>query len=731
MRQLFREIPESCDNTLWIAERANVEIEFGNPKLPEFPVPDEFTGETYEVRAQAYLRHLAYEGAYGRYGQPLRAEVANRLDYELKVIGDMGFSAYFLVVWDLVCHANEVGIRVGPGRGSAAGCCVAYCLGIVKIDPIKYDLLFERFLNPGRTQMPDIDMDFDERYRGDMIRYAAERYGEDSVAQIITFSKIKARAAVRDAARVLGFEWAVGDRIAKAMPELISGRSTPLAACLEETSGYSAGYANAAELRNLYDHDLEARQVIDIAKGLEDLTRQDSIHASAVVITGKPLLNYLPVQRKPDHTAPDGRGPLVTQYEMHGVEKLGLLKMDFLGLRYLSVIEQALDLIKKTTGVCPDIDTIDLADKETIDLFRRADTLGVFQVEGGQMRALMHRLGVTSFDDVAALIALYRPGPMAANMHNDYADRKQGRQEATYIHPDLEPLLADTHGLMIYQESVMRVAQKFAGYSLADADEFRRACLPFGTLVLTRSRGYVPIEKIMAMANRRVQTIDVQSAVSRFEEIRDIWPVGIKPVYRLTTSTGYSIQATAEHQFLVEDQWQQLGTIRPGDLVAVASRTMTDGGSRISVAEIELAALLISEGYTPDPDSRNGHTAHFSNTDPELVDVFRKAFKTRFGYEAHPPHVYHGVTRISLSRTELRSLAYCLGAFGLSGDKIISNHIVNAPLCKLERFLALYFCADGWADRSGVHFGSKSRAVCLALKRMLLRAGHPVESSLA
>ena len=475
MRGLFAELPEACDNTLLIAERAHVEIDFGRPSLPKFPVPEEFTGDTYEERAGRYLRHLSIEGAKERYGHPLPPAVVERLDYELGVIATMGFSAYFLVVWDLIRFARSRGIRVGPGRGSAAGCCVAYCLRIVDLDPIRYDLLFERFLNPGRIQMPDIDMDFDERYRADMIRYAAERYGSDHVAQIVTFSTIKARAAVRDAARVLGYPYAVGDRIAKAMPPLIMGRDTPLAACLERTEGHEDGFAAAGELRTMYESDPEARKVIDVAKGLEGLRRQDGIHAAAVVIPDEPLTEYLPVQRKPDGSNPD-EAPVVTQYEMHGVEDLGLLKMDFLGLRNLSVIERALDLVQRSTGERPDIDHVPLDDEATFAMLRRGDTMGVFQLEGGPMRSLMRSLAPTTFDDVAALVALYRPGPMAANMHKDYADRKNGRQAVTYLHPDLEEILADTYGLMIYQESVMRVAQKFAGYSLAEADNLRKAC---------------------------------------------------------------------------------------------------------------------------------------------------------------------------------------------------------------------------------------------------------------
>jgi DNA polymerase-3 subunit alpha len=468
MRTLFSEVPEACDNTLWIAERANVELEFDQVILPAFPVP---AGHDED----SYLRELTLAGARHRYGPVLAPHVAERIDYELDVIKSMGFSAYFLVVWDLVRYAKSNGIRVGPGRGSAAGSCVAYCLEIVDIDPIRYDLLFERFLNPGRKQMPDIDMDFDSRYRGEMIRYAAEKYGHDRVAQIVTFSTIKARAAVRDAARVLGYPYIVGDKIAKLMPPLIMGRDTPLRACFEHDAKYSDGYKMAAELRNLYETDPDAKRVIDVAKGLEGLRRQDGIHAAAVVITREPLTEYLPIQRKPEPGTALEEAPIVTQYEMHGVEELGLLKMDFLGLRNLDVMEIALDLIEESTGERPDIDHVPLDDPATYEMLRRGDSIGVFQLEGGPMRALMRSLAPTTFEDVAALVALYRPGPMAANMHSDYADRKNGRQPVSYYHEDLEEILAPTYGLMIYQEQLMRVAQRLAGYSLEEADNLRKA----------------------------------------------------------------------------------------------------------------------------------------------------------------------------------------------------------------------------------------------------------------
>ncbi len=479
MRYVFREVPESCDNTLWIAERCKVEIEFGKPQLPEFPLPPEFAaqpGDTYDIACRHYLEHLTFAGARARWGEHLPDTVVERLAYELQVIGDMGFSSYFLIVGDLIAHARSANIRVGPGRGSAAGCAVAYSLRITDLDPIKYDLLFERFLNPSRVSMPDIDMDFDSRYRDEMIRYAAERYGRDHVAQIVTFSQIKARAAVRDAARVLGYPYIVGDKIAKAMPPLIMGRDTPLAACLDLNPKFEDGFKMATEIREMYANDADAHKVIDVAKGLEGLRRQDGIHAAAVVITKDPLTEYLPIQRKPESGQKPEDAPVVTQYEMHGVEELGLLKMDFLGLRNLDVISDTLELIRESCGVEVDIDNVVLDDPKTYELLCRGDTIGVFQLESPPMRALIRSMGPDCFEDVAALVALYRPGPMSTNMHNDYADRKNGRKEISYLHADAEEILGGTYGLCVYQEQVMRIAQRFAGYSLADADNLRKAC---------------------------------------------------------------------------------------------------------------------------------------------------------------------------------------------------------------------------------------------------------------
>ncbi|WP_419842322.1 DNA polymerase III subunit alpha [Candidatus Poriferisodalis sp.] len=470
MRALFREFPEACDNTLAIAEQAETNIAFGRTLLPHFDVP------APHADADAYLEHLAFEGAKRRWGPNLSEDTAARIAYELRVVADMGFAGYFLITWDLIRHAREAGIRVGPGRGSAAGCAVAYCLGITELDPIKYGLVFERFLNPARVSMPDIDIDFDDRYRDEMIRYTAQTYGEEHVAQIITFSTIKARAAVRDAARVLGKAYSLGDRISKAMPPLIMGRDTPLGACLERDERHAEGYAAAAELRTMYSADPEVREVVDVARGLEGLIRQDSVHAAAVVISPEPLTNYLPIQRKPPTGTDPADAPIVTQFDMGGVEDLGLLKMDFLGLRTLSIIEETVRLVERSSGSRLDIDAVPLDDPATFELLRAGETMGVFQLESAPVRALLRTMAPTRFEDICALVALYRPGPMAADMHNSYAHRKNGRQPATPPHPDLAELLEETYGLMIYQESMMRVAQNIAGYSMAQADDLRKAC---------------------------------------------------------------------------------------------------------------------------------------------------------------------------------------------------------------------------------------------------------------
>ena len=374
----------------------------------------------------------------------------------------MGFGGYFLIVWDLIRHAREQGIRVGPGRGSAAGSVVSYALRITDLDPLRYGLLFERFLNPDRIQMPDIDMDFDERRRDEVIRYATEKYGADHVAQIVTFQTIKGKQGIRDAARVLGFPPAVGDRLCKMYPPAVMGRDYPIEDALKLSP----------DLANAYEREPEAKEIVETARALEGLRREDSVHAAGVVIGDAPLVNYLPLKLSKDSR--DDSKKVVTQYDMNGVEALGLLKMDFLGLRNLSVIEDTLRHLR-ARGVDLDIDHVALDDPETYAMLQRAETTGVFQMESAGMRNLIKVLKPDRFEDLMALVALYRPGPLNSGLHTEYAERKHGRRKVSYPHDDLEPILRDTYGVMIYQEQVMQVAVALAGFSMSQADTLRKA----------------------------------------------------------------------------------------------------------------------------------------------------------------------------------------------------------------------------------------------------------------
>jgi DNA polymerase-3 subunit alpha len=447
MRVRFAAYPVACDATLEIAARCAVELPLGQILLPSYPVPD---GQT----ESSFLRERCAEGIRRRYGADPPAEVRERLEYELGVIGDMGFDAYFLIVWDYVKFAKDSGIAVGPGRGSAAGSIVSYALGITDIDPLKYDLLFERFLNPGRKSMPDIDMDFAVAHRDEVIRYVAGKYGRDRVAQIITFGTMAARAAVRDAARVLSLPYAVGDRIAKMIPE----KAPP--ATFEEAM------AAGSELDKAYRTDPQVKEVVDLARALEGIIRNDSIHAAGVVISDKPLTCYVPLQQK-------GEAEVVTQFGMGDIEKIGLLKMDFLGLRNLDVMEAAQRLIAETTGERIDLSGLPLDDAKTYEMLRRGDSEGVFQFESSGMQAALREVGPTEFEDLIAIVALFRPGP--ASYIPTYARNKRRPAGIKYDHELLRPILEPTYGVTIYQEQYMAIARRVAGFSPAQADDLRKA----------------------------------------------------------------------------------------------------------------------------------------------------------------------------------------------------------------------------------------------------------------
>ena len=463
MRALFSELPQACDNTLLIAERCDVSLRENENLLPKFTVPD---GET-EV---SWLIKKSEAGLRDRCGENPEPKYVERLAYELDVMSKMGFAGYFLVVADLVAYARSQNIWVGPGRGSAAGSLVSYCLGITGLDPIKHGLLFERFLNPERISMPDIDLDFDERRRGDMIRYATEKYGEDRVAQIITYGTIKSKQAIKDSTRVLGYPYAAGDKLTKALPPSVMGKDISLAGVFDIED---ERFSEASEFRTLYETDPDSKRIVDTARGIEGLKRQWGVHAAGVILSKEPLIDVIPIHRR------EADGAIITQFDMGACEGTGLLKMDFLGLRNLSVIDDCLRNIRINSGTSVDLYAIPLDDKKTFQLVGKGETLGVFQLDGAPMRALLRSMAPDSFEDISAVLALYRPGPMGVNSHNEYADRKNKRKKVEPIHPELsEPLheiLGDTYGLIVYQEQVMAIAQKVAGFSLGRADLLRKA----------------------------------------------------------------------------------------------------------------------------------------------------------------------------------------------------------------------------------------------------------------
>jgi DNA polymerase III subunit alpha len=464
MRKIWADLPEACDNTLEIAERCDVSfIEEPGRFMPRFPLPageDETSWFVKEVE----------KGLHHRYPSGIPDEVRKRAEYETEIVTSKGYAGYYLVVADFINWAKNNGVRVGPGRGSGAGSMTAYAMGITDLDPIEHGLIFERFLNPERMSMPDFDVDFDERGRGDVIQYVSDKYGKEHVAMIVTYGTIKAKQAVKDAGRVLGYPFAMGERITKAMPPAVMGKDVPLTGIFDEKH---PRYAEAGEFRELYGSDPEVQKVVDTAKGLENLKRQWGVHAAGVIMSSEPLLDHIPIMKR------EADGAIITQFDYPICEELGMVKMDFLGLRNLTILSDAVRNIPRNGKDSVVLEELPFDDAATYELLGRGDTLGVFQFDGGPMRALLRQMKPDNFEDISAVGALYRPGPMGANSHINYALRKNGQQPITPIHPELaealEPILGTTYGLIVYQEQVMAIAQQLAGYTLGKADLLRRA----------------------------------------------------------------------------------------------------------------------------------------------------------------------------------------------------------------------------------------------------------------
>jgi len=563
MHELFADVPEACQNTLAVAERCHVEFAEGADLMPRFEVP---AGETEAT----WLAKEVDRGLHRRFGATVPDQARTQAAYETSVVTSMGFPGYFLVVSDFIRWAKEQGIRVGPGRGSAAGSIVAYALGITDLNPLEHGLLFERFLNPERVSKPDIDIDFDERRRGDVIAYVTDKYGAERVAQIVTFGTIKAKQAIKDSARVLGYPYALGDKITKAYPASIMGKDVPLSGVFD---GGHERYAEAAEFRALYDSDPDVARVVDIAKGLENLKRQWGVHAAGVIMSREPLIDLVPIMRR------EQDGAIITQFDNSSCDALGLLKMDFLGLRNLTVLDDALANVRVNRGTEVVLETLALDDPATYELLARGDTLGVFQLDGAPMRALLRAMKPDSFADISAVLALYRPGPMGANSHTNYALRKNGLQPITPIHPELEqalePILGETHGL----------------------------CVTGDTLVWDATTGQrVRIDSIGSrVADGAFRTFGVaKDGTVCAADVTHWIPTGAKRVLRVATASGHTVRLSEDHPVLTPSGWRKAGELLAGvDRVAVPKTPhdaeQPDRG--LTVDQARLLGYLIGDGY--------------------------------------------------------------------------------------------------------------------------------------
>ncbi len=647
MKLAFHEIPEAVSNTLEIDRKCNLELDFTKTYLPHYKPPE---GKTREE----YLKELCSEGLTGRYGKvdPESAiKVLERMDYELNAIKHAGLTSYFLIVWDFVHYAKASGIPVGPGRGSAAGSFVSYCLGITDIDPLKYNLLFERFLNPQRKNLPDIDIDFCYERRQEVIDYVAKKYGQHNVAQIITFGTMAARAAVRDVGRALNIPYGEVDRIAKMIP---FDPNMTLKIALEQEP----------ELKNLYNSQEKVKRLIDTASNLEGLSRHASTHAAGVVISEEPLTEYIPL-----FTAGDTQ--ITTGYPMESLEKIGLLKMDFLGLKTLTVIDQTLKIIKRIKSIEMDLDTISLCDEKAYKLLASGDTFGVFQLESSGMRDLIKKMHPEKFEDIIAILALFRPGPLGSGMTDDFIKRKCGKGKVRYDHKLLEPILKDTYGIIVYQEQVMIIVSELAGFSLSEADTLRRAMAKKEPEVMERlSKLFIEgakknridgqtAEKIFNQIeyfagygfNKCVigstQIIDGESGktvtvkelfykkgIINFTlscddnlkivkmKIKDVIYNGVKSVYKLKTGLGKEILATSNHPFLTFNGWKNLGDLSIGERIAVPKTIPVNGDLYLEPHKIIALGWILSEGNTCHPSG-----VYYYSNDKIQVDDFVKSVR--------------------------------------------------------------------------------------------------------
>jgi DNA polymerase-3 subunit alpha len=740
MARVFAEVPEACRNTLAVAERCNLSLEFGRFHLPRYVVPD---GHTLE----SYLHELARAGLRRRYGPAPGDAIEARLAHELAVIEKMGFAGYFLVVWDFIHFAREHGIAVGPGRGSSAGSLVAYCLGITNIDPLRYGLLFERFLNPERISMPDMDIDFADDRRDEVIRYVADRYGRDRVAHIITFGTLGAKAAIRDVGRVLGMSYADVDRIAKLVPGF------PLNITLDDAAQKSLPLAEMVRTQ------AGVKELWDIARTLEGCTRHASVHASAVVISDEPLDEHVPLYKDPK------RPELITGYAMGPIEKLGLLKMDFLGLRTLTVLANTVRLLAGARGITVDLDALPLDDRATYALLSEARTFGVFQLESPGMREALRGLRPERLEDVIAIVSLYRPGPM--ELIPDFIERRHGRARIKYEHPAMEKFTRETYGIMVYQEQIMQIASEMAGFTMGEADTLRRAmgkkdrdlmarqrekflsgCGERGVARPAAERVWELMEKFAGYGFNKCLTGDTQiemadggrkpiTDVHNGDRVltkdgpflaRGVRPSGRRTVGTLRLANGMTVRCTADHPIFTQRGWVNAEALTRDDFVAIAA-VLPCGEESVPDHLPGVLGYALSEGSLGDP----GHFYLYSSAPDEIADMSRllSAFpNTAARVEHRPERSASSVRPVRIDRRRpAGAVEFLFGACGLQGATATTKR-VPPPVDRWNRdavavLVGKLLQGDGCihASTRSVFYATSSRGLADDVRRLFLKLG--------
>ena len=719
MTELFADLPEALENSVEIARRCNLRLELGKNVLPDFPAPAGMTVDAYfaaQARAglEQRLRRLFETNAPDFVDR--RQPYDERLEEELKVIIQMGFPGYFLIVADFIQWARTHEVPVGPGRGSGAGSLVAYALGITDLDPLTYDLLFERFLNPERVSMPDFDIDFCMEGRDRVIEYVTQRYGRDRVSQIATHGSMAAKAVVRDVGRVLGHPYGFVDRIAKLIP-------------FELGITLDKAIEQEAELRRLYENDEEVRALIDLARKLEGLARNVGKHAGGVVIAPTSLTDFSPLYCE------EGEQSLVTQFDKDDVEAAGLVKFDFLGLRTLTIIDWAVRTINQrraATGEAPlDIAAIPLDDMETFGLLKRYQTTAVFQLESSGMKDLIRRLQPDCFEEIVALVALFRPGPLQSGMVDDFIDRKHGRARIEYPHPALASILKPTYGVILYQEQVMQIAQVLAGYSLGGADILRRCLSGFTEIVDVTTGQRVRLCDMAANRDywigREVFALDLQSQKITPHPITGIYHNGFQDIWEITTKTQRRIRATAHHLFYTLLGWKPLSKFKVGERIGLAGILPIKNSSDISDAQIKLIAYLLGDGHLC--TKKRSH-CYFCNSNPELLADFNLCTTELFGKPAPIDYQFHpGAKTVGYARVGF------ISAFNVwvdshvkrahSRDKEIPAWVFSLSRKQLQLFLGTLWSTDGSFDTSIGHtdYTSTSRVMIEQVQHLLLRIG--------